>query len=205
MDMTALFKLSYGLYALTTKDGDKENGCIVNTVMQITGDPVKLVVGVNKLNYSHDLIQRTGRFNLSTLTTDTPFSVFQGLGLISGRDVVNKLEGYAESFSANGIRYLADYANSYLSCEVLSGEDFGSHTLFTVSVAEAENLNKKDSVTYDYYHKHIKPDRAASIPKGKTIWVCRICGYVYEGEQIPPDFICPWCKHPASDFEKRVG
>jgi len=204
MDPKALFKIGYGLYALITRDGEKENACIINSVMQVTSDPVQLVVGVNKSNYSHDLVMKTGVMNIATLTEDAPFSLFQDFGFCSGHDVENKLEGYAPIYSANGLRYLVDYANAYLSCKVTETKDMGTHTLFTVEVVDAEVLNEHESLTYAYYHKHTKPQPAApaAAAEGKVVWVCRICGYVYEGEELPEDYVCPLCKHGPEDFEK---
>lgn len=199
MDSKALFKLGYGLYALTTANGDKDNVCIVNSVMQVTGDPLRLVVGVNKSNYSHELIVNSGKFNICTLTEDAPFGLFQDFGFRSGRDT-DKWTGYVEKRSANGLRYLESYANAYLSCEVEKTVDMGTHSLFTVSVSDAEVLSDAESLTYAYYQKNIKPrPEAAEKPR----WVCRICGYVHEGENLPEDFICPWCKHTAADFERK--
>ncbi len=199
MDKTALFKIGYGLFAITAKDGEKDNGCIINTFMQVTSDPVTAVFALNKANYTHDMILKTGKCNISMLTVDAPFSVYEGLGMASGRDT-DKLAGINGLKRAeNGILYLTENVNAYLSLEVIGTEDMGAHTLFKARVVEAENLSKAESVTYAYYHANVKPKPQ---PTKKAGYRCKICGYVYEGEELPADYICPLCKHPAEDFEK---
>lgn len=199
MDQKALYNIGYGLYVLTAKDGQKHNGCIVNTVMQVTSNPLVIAVGVNKQNFTHDMIVNTKEFNLSILTKDVPFAVFQHFGYQTGRQV-EKLEGFEQhSIGENGLAYLTQYTNSYLSCKVTEIMDFGSHSLFRAEVTDAKTLRQEDSVTYSYYQKHIKPK-----PEGgqKSGWRCNICGYVYEGDPLPADYHCPICKHGASDFTK---
>ncbi len=200
VEKEAFFNISYGLFVVTAKDGDKDTGCIINTAAQVTDSPKRMSITVNKANHTHDLIMKTGVFNVSVLTEDAPFAVFQRFGFHSGRDT-DKFEGWGEeSYSANGIRYLGAYANSFFSCKVIEAHDYGTHTLFVADVTEARNLVKAPSVTYDYYMKRIKPNPSLAM-EDKTGYVCKICGFVYEGETLPEDYICPLCKHGADDFE----
>ena len=199
IDNTAMFKLSYGLYVLTARDGDKDNGCIINTAVQLTDSPKRLNIAVNKANYTEEMIRKTGAFNLSVLTENVPFKVFKHFGFQSGRDA-NKFEDGAPARSANGIAYLTENANAFISCKVIESRDYGTHTLFIADIVEAAVLDETaPSVTYSYYFEHIKPKPApASDKKG---FVCKICGYIHEGDELPEDFICPLCKHGAEDFE----
>lgn len=199
MDITALQKLSYGLFVLTAREGEKDNGCIVNTVMQITDTPKQIMVGVNKNNYTHDMIKRTGIFNVTVLTQEAAFDVFRNFGFQSGRDA-DKFANIPEFRTANGIRYVADCANAVLCGKVVSEIDCGTHTVFVAQVLDAHMLSSAPSVTYQYYFDHIKPKPE---PSEEKKWVCKICSYVYEGEELPPDYICPWCKHGAEAFELR--
>ncbi len=200
IDKNAMFKLSYGLFVLTAKENNKHNGCIINTVMQITDNPKKVAIAVNKVNYTHDMVMHTKKFNVSILTTETPFKLFQHFGFQSGREV-NKFENFsAIEHSKNGLIYITENTNAYLSCDVLETIDCGSHTLFIAEVTEAHQLSNLPSCTYQYYFDHIKP--SLKMPEKKKGWVCKICGYVYEGEELPADFICPLCKHGAEDFER---
>ena len=199
VENNAFFNLSYGLFVVTAKDGDRDCGCIINTAAQLTDTPKRMTITVNKANYTHDLIRKTGVFNVSVLTEDAPFSLFQRFGFQSGRDA-DKFAGWGEeSRSVNGLRYLGAYTNAFFSCKVIEARDCGTHTLFIADVTEARVLNKAPSVTYAYYFAHIKPKPAALTEKKG--YVCKICGYVYEGEELPEDFVCPLCKHGASDFE----
>lgn len=199
MDNKALFNIGYGLYVLTAREGAKDNGCIINTVMQVTSNPVLLAIGVNKQNYTHDMILKSKEFNISVLTTNTPFKVFEHFGFQSGRNV-NKFENCeVELSSENGILYLPKFINSYLSCKVIETIDFGTHSMFKAEVIDAKTISDEDTVTYTYYQNHIKPKPQHT---QKTGWRCNICGYIYEGETLPPDFICPICKHGAVDFTK---
>ena len=200
MDTSTLFKLGYGLYVLTSRDGDRDNGCIINTIMQVTSvAPFIEVVTVNKQNYSHDLIMNSGKFNISVLTEETPFDIFTRFGFQSGRSN-DKYSGFPDiGRSKNGLIYLSKYTNAYLSFEVTETYDFGSHTMFRAVMTDGEATGKADSVTYTYYQRHIKPKPQAAQKKG---YRCKICGYVYEGDVLPDDFICPICKHGVSDFEK---
>jgi len=199
VDNNALFKLSYGLYVLSAKEGNKDNGCIINTAVQVTNTPNRLAVTVNKQNHTHDMILRTKVFNLSVLTEDAPFALFQRYGFASGRDT-NKFEGVEEVRTANGVRYVPGPVNAVISGKVISTVDCGTHTTFIAEVTEAAVLSEDPSVTYQFYFDHIKPAPAAA-PGQKSGWVCKICGYVYEDENLPEDFICPLCKHGAADFE----
>ncbi len=199
MDNKALFNIGYGLYILTSKDGDKDNGCVINTLMQITSDPLRCIIGVNKNNYTHDLIKKSGVFNVSVLTKSVPFELIKHFGFQSGRDN-EKIKGFAPiAKTDNGLAYVTDNTNAVLSFKVTNETDFGTHTLFTAEVTDAKTLSSEETVTYTYYQKYIKPKPEKSIVKG---WRCKICGYIYEGEELPKDFVCPICKHGAVDFEK---
>jgi len=199
-DITALFKASYGLYLLSVKNDEQDNACIINTFLQITGNtPCICVISVNKQNFTNEIISGTLKFNLSTLTVETPFEILKRFGYQSGREV-NKFIGFTGfTRSANGLAYLTDYANAFLSFDVLEMMDFGSHTVFKAMLTESETLNNKESMTYDYYQRNVKPKPQSAEKQG---YRCNICGYVYEGEALPPDFICPLCKHGAIDFVK---
>ena len=202
IEKEAMYKISYGLYMLTTTDGAKQNGCIINTVSMITDNPLRITVYVNKSNYSESLLRKTGIFNVSVLTQTVPFDVIKQFGFVSGRDK-DKFEGGKYATSENGLYYLTENTNAVLSAKVVDMHDYGTHTLFVAEVTEAKKLSNEQSVTYEYYQQNIKPKpQAPKAEEGKGKWVCKICGYVHEGEELPDDFICPWCKHPASDFEK---
>lgn len=204
IEKEAMYKLTYGLFVLTTTDGEKQNGCIVNTVSMITDNPKRIVVFVNKANYSEELLKKTGIFNVSILTEKTPFDVFKRFGFASGRDT-DKFAGGRYATTENGLNYIPEYSNAVLSAKVVDFYDYGTHTLFVAEVTEARTLSTDKSVSYDYYLNHIKPKPQVKADEGETKvgkWVCKICGYVHEGDELPDDFICPWCKHPASDFEK---
>jgi len=191
---------SYGLFVLTARDGDKDNGCIINTAIQAASEPLRVSVAVNKANYTHDMIVKTGAFNLSFLSEKSKFATYQNCGFRSGRDA-EKLESVTFRRSANGIAYLTEEVNAYLSGKVVQSIDLGSHTLFIADVVGGEVLSKDPSVTYAYYFAHIKPKPEAKA-ETKSGWICTICGYIYEGDTLPDDYICPICKHPASDFKK---
>jgi flavorubredoxin/flavin reductase (DIM6/NTAB) family NADH-FMN oxidoreductase RutF len=201
VDPAVMFKLSYGLFVLTARDGNKDNGCIINTVMQITVTPMKIIIGVNKANYTHDMIIKTGKFNVSILSEKAPFRIFQQFGFHSGKDT-DKFAGSGEALrTTNGVRYLSEYANGVVSAEVKESIDCGTHTLFIAEVNQAFSLSRDASVTYQYYFDNIKPKPQP--PKGnKKGYVCKICGYVHEGDTLPDDFVCPLCKHGAADFER---
>ncbi len=200
VDADAFFKLSCGLFVLTAREGQKDNGCIINTAEQLTGSPARITISVNKRNHTHDMIQRTGEFNVSVLTEDAPLRVFERFGFQSGRNV-NKFSGCADgALSDNGLRYLTKYANAFISGRVLNAYDYGTHTLFVAEVTQAQALSDAPSLTYAYYFAHIRTGPRPAEAKRKG-FVCKICGYVYEGDVLPTDFICPLCKHGAEDFE----
>jgi len=197
----AMYKISYGLFMLTTTDGVKQNGCIVNTVSMITDEPKRIVVFVNKANYSEKILRQTGVFNVSVLTEKTPFDVFKQFGFQSGKDV-DKFADKTYPKAENGLYYLPDFANAVISARVVDSYDYGTHTLFVAEVTEAKKLSDDKSTTYEYYQSNIKPKpQAKKEENGVEKWVCKVCGYTHEGP-LPEDFVCPWCKHPASDFEK---
>lgn len=200
VDKNALFKLSYGLYILTARDGEKDNGCIINTVTQLTDTPSRFMIAVNKQNYTHDMILKTGKFNISVLTQEVPFQVFQHFGFQSGRDVDKFADAPECVRSANGVYYVPKYANAFISGTVIETHDYDTHTMFVADVTQAQILSEVPSVTYTYYFDHIKP-KPAPVDEKKKGFVCKICGYVYEGDELPEDFICPLCKHGAADFE----
>ena len=200
MDNNALFKLSYGLFVLTAQENGKDNGCIINTAMQVTDVPARILVAVNKNNLTHDMIQRTGVFNLSVLSQDAVFWIFQHYGFQSGRNV-DKFENIPETRTQNGLRYVDGCSNAVISGKVISTVDCGTHTLFVADVTDAQVLSEEPSMTYQYYFDHVKPKPQ---PAQKASWVCKICGYVYEGDPLPADYVCPWCKHGPADFEKQV-
>ena len=197
IDPTALFSISYGLYVLTTHDGQRDCGCITNSVMQLTETPLRIAVSINKKNHTCDAIQKNGTFNLSVLTEEATMDVFKRFGFQSGRDV-DKFADSDEPFSENGLRYLTKAANALISGKVEQVIDCGTHLLMIAEVTQAEKLSTAPSVTYTYYFAHIKPKPE---PKPKKGYVCRICGYFHEGEELPEDFVCPWCKHGPADFE----
>lgn len=205
MDNKAMFKISYGLFVLTAKKGDKNNGCIINTAMQVTSEPNRISVTVNKANYTHDMIKETGKLTVSTISQDADFELFKRFGFSSGADT-DKFDGFdAFKESVNGTVYITQGTNSFISAEVEQEVDLGSHTMFICKVTDAEILNDTPSATYEYYHANIKPKpQETAAPAGKTVWRCTICGFEYEGEELPADYVCPLCKHPASDFEKIV-
>ena len=200
VEPNAMFKLSYGLFVLTARDGSRDNGCIINTVTQLTDSPKRISIAVNKQNLTHDMVLKTGVFNVSILSENAPFAIFKHYGFQSGREV-DKFAGVpALARAQNGVYYLPDSTNAFLSGKVTQTIDLGTHTLFIADVTEARVLSDVPSMTYAYYFENVKPKPAAL--QKQTGWVCRICGYVYEGEELPPDFICPLCKHGAEDFEK---
>lgn len=198
MNNEVMNRISYGLYVLTAKEGEKHNGCIINTLQQVANDPLRISIAVSKANYTHDMVLRTGEFNVSILSEAVTFDVFKHFGFQTGREV-EKFADYPKEIGENGLAYITEGANGYVSGKVVASTDLGSHTLFIAEVTGGEILGDKASVTYDYYHKNIKEAPAAQA-KG---WVCKICGYVHEEAELPADFICPWCKHGAADFEKK--
>ncbi len=198
MSKEAMDKLTYGLFVLTAKEGEKDNGCIVNTVIQVTINPNCIAAVVDKKNYTHDMIMRTKEFNVSVLTEKSKFDTYKHWGFQSGADV-DKTEQITFKRSKNGLIYLTEETNAFISAKVISSTDLGTHTLFLADVTDAEVLSSDESVTYSYYRKNIKTQpKADGAKKG---FVCTVCGYIYEGDTLPEDFICPWCNHPAEDFE----
>jgi len=197
MDPKALYKLTYGLFLLTAQENGRDNGCIINTAMQVANDPTRVAISVLKTNHTHDMVLRTGRFAVSSLSTSAQFPLFQRFGMQSGRDV-DKFDGFdSVARGEDGLYYLTEQANMVLSAKVVDSLDLGSHTLFIGEVTDARVLSEEPSCTYSYYQSDIKPKPEAQKKKG---WVCTVCGYVYEGDPLPADFICPWCKHGAEDF-----
>ncbi|MDY3254070.1 MAG: flavin reductase [Lachnospiraceae bacterium] len=211
MDKKAMYKLSYGLFVLTAKEGDKDNGCIINTAIQAASTPNQISICVNKANYTHDMISRTGEFTVSVISQKASFDLFKHFGFQTGREV-NKFADFTScERGANGIYYITQGTNAYISVKVTKTEDIGSHTMFIGEITDMEVLSEETSATYEYYMNNIKP-KPEEVGKtsdgqtsdGQTVWRCKICGYEYVGEELPDDFICPLCKHPASDFEKVV-
>ena len=200
VEQNAMFSLSYGLFVLTARDGAKDNGCIINTVTQLTDSPKRISIAVNKANLTHDMIVKTGEFNVSVLSNDAPFALFQHYGFQSGRntDKFAGVQGMARS--TNGIYYIPYCTSAFLSAKVTQTVEFETHTLFIADVTEAKLLSNVPSMTYAYYFANVKPKPA--VLQKQTGWVCKICGWVYEGEELPPDIVCPLCKHGAADFER---
>jgi flavin reductase (DIM6/NTAB) family NADH-FMN oxidoreductase RutF/rubredoxin len=211
IDASALFKLSYGLFVLTTRDGAKDNGCIINTAMQVTSSPLRISIAVNRLNYSCKLIEDTGVFNVCVLTQNASMSTFERFGFQSGKEL-DKFDGVGyDNRTENGIRYVPEQVNCVISGKVAQSYDLGSHMLFIADVTECFKVSDEPSVTYQYYFDHIKPKVGVSASGSTTPvvgsgaankkFVCTICNYVYEGDSLPNDFICPICKHGTEDFE----
>jgi flavorubredoxin/flavin reductase (DIM6/NTAB) family NADH-FMN oxidoreductase RutF len=196
-DMTALFKIGYGLYVVTCNDGKKDNGLIVNTVSQVTDTPNRIAVTINKANYSHHIIKQTGKMNVNCLTVEAPFKVFESFGFRSGRNV-DKFADCTPLRSDNGLVFLPRYINAFMSLKVEQYVDLDTHGMFICSVTEARTISDAETMTYAYYHANVKPKPQT---EGKRGYVCKICGYVYEGEELPEDYVCPLCKHGAQDFE----
>ena len=205
MNNKAMYKLTYGLFVLTANKDNKANGCIINTAAQVTTEPNRISIAVNKANYTHDMIAETGKFTVSIISEDADFELFKRFGFATGRDTDKFADFTDYQTGENGIAYITKGTNAYISAEVEKAEDLGSHTLFIARVTDMDVLSDVPSVTYAYYLENIKPKpQPVKVENGKVIWRCVICGYEYEGEELPADFICPICKHPASDFE-RVG
>lgn len=202
MNKKAMYNLTYGLFVLTARLGEKDNGCIINTAGQVTSSPNRISIAVNKDNLTHDMVLKSGKFNISILSEKASFDTFKHFGFQSGK-TTEKFEGYdACKRSENGLYYITEGTNAYISAAVEQTIDLGSHTLFIASVDDMEVLAAEPSASYAYYQASIKPEPEAKTTAGKTTWRCTVCGYIYEGEELPADFVCPLCKHPASDFEK---
>ena len=198
IDNTALFKISYGLYVVTSNDGNRHNGLIVNTVTQVTNTPNRIAVAINKENYSHDTIKNTGILNICCLSTDAPFSVFENFGFKSGKET-DKFKDISFWTSQNGLAIPSAHINAFISLKVESYIDFDTHGMFVCTITEAKTITNTPAMTYTYYQENVKPKPQIQKKKG---YVCKICGYVYEGDPLPQDFICPLCKHGAQDFEE---
>ena len=199
MNLNALNKISYGLFVITAADNDKHNGCIINTLIQQTSTPLQISVTINKSNYTHDMIIKSGQFNISVIDKTATFELFTHFGFSSGRDT-EKIRTYKNiAYADNGISYVSENTNAYFSAQVKSVVDLGTHSLFIAHVTECNTLSENQSMTYEYYHRFVKP----APPKTETTgWRCKICGYVHNDENLPEDFVCPLCKHGAEDFEK---
>lgn len=196
-DLTALFKIGYGLYVVTSNDGAKDNGLIVNTVTQLTDNPNRVAVNINKANYSHHVIKQTGIMNVNCLSVEAPFSVFETFGFQSGR-TADKFANCRPLRSDNGLVFLPKYINAFMSLKVEQYVDLDTHGMFICTVTEARVMSDKETMTYTYYHNNVKPKPQT---EGKTGFVCKVCGFVYEGDTLPDDYICPLCKHGIADFE----
>ena len=202
MNMETLYKLSYGLFVLTVKDGEKHNGCIINTAIQAASEPNRICFAVNKQNLTCEMVDKNEEFTISVISEEADFELFKHFGFQSGREV-DKFADFADTIvTKNGTLAVTKGTNAYISGKVVYQLDLDSHILFVADVKEMEVLSSAPSATYAYYHANIKPKPAAKTESKKTVWRCKICGYEYEGEELPEDFICPLCKHPASDFEK---
>ena len=197
VDPTALFNIGYGLYVVTSNDGEKDNGLIVNTVTQVTNTPNRVAVTINKLNYSCDTIAKTGKLNISTLSQEAPFKIFEHFGFQSGRDTDKFADFAYTQRAANGLLFLDKYVNAFICCKVIDKVDLGTHIMFICDVTQCANLSKTETMSYTYYLQNVKPKPDT----GKKGFVCKICGWVYEGEELPDDIVCPLCKHGAADFE----
>ena len=197
-DPAALFRIGYGLYVVTAREGDRDNGLIVNTVTQVTNSPDRVAVTINKGSLTHDMILATGKLNVNCLSQATPFSVFETFGMQSGR-TVDKFRDFTPQYATNGVAYLPQYATALLSLESERYVDIDTHGMFICRVVDARVVGEGTTMTYDYYQQHVKQKPNTANKKG---YVCRICGYVYEGDVLPPDFICPICLHGAADFER---
>ena len=204
MNNKAFYKLSYGLFVLTAHADGQDNGCIINTAIQAASEPGQISICVNKANHTHDMVLKSGEFTVSVISEKATFDLFKRFGFASGRDT-DKFESFtAYETGSNGIRYITEGTNAYISVKVTQTCDLGSHTMFVGTITDMDVLDEAPSATYAYYFDNIKPkpEAVGTTPDGQTVWRCKICGYEYVGEELPDDFICPICKHPASDFEK---
>ena len=206
MNTKAMYALSYGLFVVSTKVGEKDNGCITNTAIQVTSEPNRIALAVNNANYTNELMKQSGIFNVSVISEEADFELFKRFGFQSGRDV-DKFAGFSDfARTENGLTYITKGTNAFLSAKITQQVELGSHTLFIADVTDMDVLSSVPSATYSYYQSNIKPkpEAVGQTKKGETIWRCTICGYEYVGEELPDDFICPICKHPKADFEKVV-
>lgn len=191
-------QISYGLYVVSSKHDKKMNGCIINTVMQVTDNPKQIVTAVNKQNMTCEIIQKSGMFSISVLSETAPFSLFEHFGFQSGRET-DKFVGYPFAMTKQELPYLTEHCTAYLDCKVIDTYDLGTHIMFLAVVSDCDIISGEKPITYSFYHEYVKPQKASTSKKG---WRCVVCGYIYEGEELPPEFICPWCKHGVEDFEK---
>ncbi len=198
--MNALFNIGYGLYVVTSNDGKKDNGLILNSVMQVTSSPERVAVAINKSNYSHDVIKNSKIMTVNCLSVEAPFAVFEAFGFVSGRDK-NKFEGCEPKRAENGLAVLPKYINAYISLSVAEYIDLGTHGLFIADVTESCVVSDKETMTYTYYQKHVKPKPK---PEKKRGYICTVCGFIHDEDELPDDFICPICGHGAADFEELV-
>ncbi len=199
MDTNALFNIGYGLYVLTSNDGEKDNGCIINTVMQVTSSPCQIAICVSKLNYTNEIIQKSKKFNISVLSEKSQFDIFEHFGYQSGKNC-DKFSNFSDTKRCdNGILYITKDTNSFICADVRQEIDLGSHTMFIAEVIDAQKISDVSTVTYEFYQNNIKPKPQKAEKSG---WRCKICGYIYEGDVLPDDYICPLCKHGVIDFEK---
>lgn len=195
--MNALFNIGYGLYVVTSNDGARDNGLILNSVMQVTSSPERVAVAINKCNYSHDVIKKSGIMTVNCLSVDAPFKVFGAFGFVSGRDK-NKFEGCSPLRAENGLAVLPKYINAYISLRVIDYIDLGTHGLFIADVTESKVVSDKETMTYTYYQNKVKPKPKTEKKRG---YICTVCGFIHDEDELPEDFICPICGHGASDFE----
>lgn len=203
MNPKAFFQLSYGLYVAAAKSEQKMNGCIINTVTQVTDNPKQVMIAVNKQNLTCELIQKSGMVSISVLSETAPFSLFQHFGFQSGREV-DKFVGVPFAMTKQELPYLTEHTTAYFDCKIINSYDLGTHMMFLASVPDADVISSEKAMTYSYYHENVKPKPDSESSSAKKGWRCTVCGYIYEGEELPPDFICPWCKHGVEDFEKIV-
>lgn len=200
MNPKALFQISYGLYIAASKFDKKMNGCIVNTVMQVTDNPKQIAIAINKENLTCEIVQKSRMVSLSVLSETAPFSLFEHLGFQSGRKI-DKFVNFPFALTKQELPYLTSHTSAFIDCKVTNIIDLGSHLLFIATVNDCEVISEEKAMTYSYYHEFVKPKPSDTPVKG---WRCMVCGYIYEGEELPPDFICPWCKHGVEDFEKII-
>lgn len=203
MNPKAFFQLSYGLYVAAAKSDKKMNGCIINTVTQVTDNPKQVMIAVNKENLTCELIQKSGMVSISVLSETAPFSLFQHFGFQSGREV-DKFVDVPFAMTKQELPYLTEHTTSYFDCRIVNSYDLGTHMMFLASVSDADVISSEKAMTYSYYHEKVKPQPGSDSSTPKKGWRCTVCGYIYEGEELPPDFICPWCKHGVEDFEKII-
>lgn len=203
MNSKAFFQLSYGLFVASAKSGPKMNGCIINTVTQVTDNPKQVTIAINKQNLTCELAQKSGMISISVLSETAPFSLFQHFGFQSGREI-DKFVGIPFQMTGQELPYLTEHTTAYFDCKIVQSYDLGTHMLFIALVVDADVISSEKAMTYSYYHEFVKPKPSADTASPKKGWRCTVCGYVYEGEELPPDFICPWCKHGIEDFEKIV-